>query len=239
MAKIKTSKGYLHYNPVNVYTGKKEMNHEVAFENFKVVIRVLQNVGIRVSPAYGTLLGIIRENNFIEWDKDIDLFVLGEDKEKLLDSFWQMKKEGLEVIRVDRCDHLFSVMRNGEYIDFYIMDKITPEIRSAYGEGFMFENHLTDLIDWNFKGVTISVPREYEQCLEFLYGDWRTPVKYYSDSEQNEIRNVMNVLYNYVKKLIPFSIRFWLLKRYHRKDLAKFLAKCEKKNVHLNYEINL
>ena len=237
MSSIKTSKGQLYYKPKNLYLGIKQINREVAFENLKIVLRVLQGANIRVSPAYGTLLGIIRENNFIEWDEDIDLFILSEDKEKLLDAFWTMKAEGLELVRVERCNHLYSVMRNNEYIDFYIMDKISPEIRTGYGDLFMFEKYLTDLIDWDFRGITISIPRQYEECLEFLYGDWRTPVKY-ANFNLSKAKIFKANFKTFLKKMLPFNLRFKLLKKHHRKDLDKFLAKCEKKGVKLNYKIN-
>lgn len=226
----------MHYKPVNIYLGIKQIDRDIAFENLKVVIRVLRESGIRVSPAYGTLLGIIRENNFIEWDEDIDLFILSEDKDKLLNALWTMRDEGLELVRELRCGHLYSVMRNGEYIDFYIMDSISPELRAGYGDLFMFEKYLQDLIDWNFKGLTISVPREYEECLEFLYGDWKTPVKY-ADFNQSKAKIAKKKIRTILKGMLPFPLRFFLLKRHHRKDLDKFLAKCEKKGVKLNYDI--
>ena len=237
MASIQTPRGKLKYKPVNLYLGIKQIDREIAFENLKIVIKVLLNAGIRVSPAYGTLLGIIRENNFIEWDEDIDLFILNEDKDKLLNAFWQMQDEGLMLVRVERCDHLYSVMRKGEYVDFYIMDNISPEIRTGYGDLFMFEKYLTDLIDWDFRGLTISVPREYEQCLEFLYGDWRTPVKY-ANFNLSRIQIMKSNFKTFLKKLLPFNLRFHMLKQHHRKDLDKFLAKCENKGVKLNYKIN-
>lgn len=237
MTSIKTPKGRLYYKPKNLYLGIKQIDREVAFENLKEVVCVLREAGIQVSPAYGTLLGIIRENNFIEWDEDIDLFVLSEDKEKLLDAFWTMKAEGLELVRVERCNHLYSVMRNNEYIDFYIMDKISPEIRTGYGDLFMFEKYLTDLIDWDFRGITISIPRQYEECLEFLYGDWRTPVKY-ANFNLSKAKIFKANFKTFLKKMLPFNLRFKLLKKHHRKDLDKFLAKCEKKGVKLNYKIN-
>lgn len=236
MASIKTPRGKLHYKPVNIYLGIKQIDRDIAFENLKVVIRVLRESGIRVSPAYGTLLGIIRENNFIEWDEDIDLFILSEDKDKLLNAFWTMRDEGLVLVREARCGHLFSVMRNGEYIDFYIMDKISPEVRTGYGDLFMLEKHLTNLIDYDFRGLTISVPRQYEECLEFLYGDWRTPVKY-ANFEMSKAAIKKTQLKNNMKKWLPFRLRFYLLKRHHQKDLDKFLAKCERKGVKLNYEV--
>lgn len=237
MAKIKTLKGEYYYRPVNLTTHNNTINRDVAFENLKVVVRILKDANVQVSPAFGTLLGIIRENNFIEWDTDIDLFVLGEDKEKLLESLWQMKEEGLELVRVDRCNHLYSVMRNGEYIDFYIMDSISPEIRTNYGDSFVLEKYLSDLIDWDFRGLSISVPREYEQCLEFFYGDWRTPVKYYKSKHKFSYKAKKYFLF-YLKQKLPYKLQFWLLKRRHRKDLDKFLAKCNKRNVNLQYKIN-
>ena len=236
MASIQTPRGKLPYKPVNLYLGIKQIDRDIAFENLKVVVRVLRDMGIRVSPAYGTLLGIIREGNFIEWDEDIDLFILSEDKDRFLNALWELKDEGLNLVREERCEHLYSVMRNGEYIDFYIMDNISPEIRTGYGDLFMFEKHLTDLVEWNFRGLTISVPREYEECLEFLYGDWRTPVKY-ADFNLTRFQIAIANAKTFLKKMLPFSFRFRLLKRYHRKDLNKFLAKCEKKGIQLNYKI--
>ena len=190
-----------------------------------------------MSLAFGTLLGIIRENNFIEWDEDIDLFILSEDKEKLLDSLWTMKEVGLELVREERCGHLYSVMRNGEYIDFYIMDSISPELRTGYGDFFMFEKHLTDLIDYDFKGLTVCVPRQYEECLEFLYGDWRTPVKY-ANFEMTKAEILEAKVKNNLKKLLPFDLRFKMLQKHHEKDLYKFLAKCDRKGVRLHEDIH-
>lgn len=237
MASIKTPKGRLKYKPKNLYLGIKQINREVAFENLRILISLLQEFGIRVSPAYGTLLGIIRENNFIEWDEDIDLFILNEDKEKFLNSLWAMKEQGLDLVRVDRCGHLYSVMRNGEYIDFYIMDRLSPEIRTEYGNLFMLEKYLVDLIDYDFRGITVSVPREYEQCLELLYGDWRTPVKY-ANFNLNRLQIARANLRSFLKSILPPPVHLFLLKRHHLKDLKKFLSKCRSKGVTLCYDVN-
>lgn len=236
MAYIETTKGKLHYSPKSIYLGIKQIDREIAFENFKVVNRVLNYAGIRFSPAYGTLLGIIRENNFIEWDEDIDLFILSEDKDRFVDALWTLKEEGLELIRIDRCEHLYSVMRNGEYIDFYIMDNISPEVRSGFGDLFMLERHLTDLIRWNFRGETINVPRQYNECLELLYGDWRTPVKY-ADFELNYMEICMAKFKYWLKNALPFKLRLYLLKKHHQKDLEKFLIKCKKNGITFNHEV--
>lgn len=235
MASLLTPQGKLYYKPVNLYLGIKQIDRDVAYKNLVLLLNVMRRNGILVSPAYGTLLGIIRENNFIEWDEDIDLFVLEEDKQKLLGSFWDLKKEGFDLIRVDRGGLLYSVMRNGEYVDFYIMQKLSPEIRFSAG-AFMLERHLTELIDWTFKDVNVKIPRDYEECLSLLYGNWRKPVKY-ADFHLSKYKIFMIKSMNIVKKSLPHKLTMWLLKKYHKKDFDKFMQRCKENSIKFKYPI--
>ena len=138
MASINTPRGKFYYKPKFIYLGIKQIDRDVAFNNLKVLLPVLEKNGILVSPALGTLLGIIREGDFIEWDEDVDLFILAEDKPKLLNALWALKDVGFDLVRVDRGGLLLSIMRNGEYIDFYIMEKLSPELRGS-ADIFMLE----------------------------------------------------------------------------------------------------
>lgn len=237
MAYIKTPRGKLKYKKKFLYIGIKQIDRDVALENLKVVLDVLNKKGVTIVPACGTLLGIIREHNFIEWDEDIDTFVKSEDKDKLLDALWDLKEQGFEVARSYRYGHLYSIIRNNEYIDFYIVDKISPEVRTNYGTDFVFEKHLTELIDWEFRGVTIKVPKDYDECLEFLYGDWRTPVKW-ADFDINKWGIFKMRVGYFLKNAFPPRIGLKLNKMYHRKDLKKFLSRCEKRGVKLNYKLD-
>lgn len=236
MASIKTPRGRLHYKPINIYLGIKQIDREVAFENLRLLLELLKKESVLVSPALGTLLGIIRDNNFIEWDEDIDLFVLEEDKSKLLNAFWSLKEIGFDLIRVERCGHLYSIMRKGEYIDFYIMERLSPEVRGS-GDIFMLERHLTELIDWNFKGLTIKVPKDYEEFLGLRYGEWRTPVKY-ANFNMSKWHILKIKAINIAKGLIPRPLKLKLLKKYHKKSFEKFLTRCQNKGIHFNYHIN-
>ena len=80
MAVIKTSKGDFHFKPQIVYLGIKQIDKKIAFDNLKVVAEIMNKSDLKWGPVYGTLLGIIRDNDFITWDEDIDLFILEEDK---------------------------------------------------------------------------------------------------------------------------------------------------------------
>lgn len=236
MAVLKTRRGDYHYKPVTLFLGVNQIKKDIAFQNLKDVAEILNKHNIPVAPCFGTLLGIIRDNDFIDWDEDIDLMVLSENKEELLDSFWDMREIGFEFIRHERCYHTLSVMRNGEYIDFNIMDSVSPELRTDYGGGFFFEKHLTHLIDWNFKGLTVKIPKDYEEYLIFMYGDWRTPVRYIQPNLSSWVKFKRKMMHR-VKLMLPLSLRFYLTKRHHTKDLHKFIAKCKTKGIQLNYPI--
>lgn len=236
MAVLKTRRGDYHYKPVTLFLGVNQIKKDIAFQNLKDVAEILNKHNIPVAPCFGTLLGIIRDNDFIDWDEDIDLMVLSENKEELLDSFWDMREIGFEFIRHERCYHTLSVMRNGEYIDFNIMDSVSPELRTDYGGGFFFEKHLTHLIDWNFKGLTVKIPKDYEEYLTFMYGDWRTPVRYIQPNLSSWVKFKRKMMHR-AKLMLPLSLRFYLTKRHHTKDLHKFVTKCKTKGIKLNYPI--
>lgn len=236
MASIKTPRGKLYYKPKNLYLGIKQIDRDVAFENLKILLNNLKKNNVLVTPALGTLLGIIRDNNFIEWDEDIDLFVLEEDKDKLLNAFWELKNEGFDLVRAERAGLLYSVMRKGEYIDFYIMEKLSPELRGS-ADIFMLERHLTDLIDWDFRGITIKIPKDYEEFLELRYDNWQTPVKY-AQFNMTKWRILRVKAINIIKSFIPRPIKIKMLKKYHTKNYLKFLEKCESKGITFKYPIN-
>lgn len=235
MASVKTPRGRLRYKPANLFLGVKQIDRDVAFGNLKDLMGIMEQHRILATPAFGTLLGIIRENNFIEWDEDIDIFILEEDKDKLLDSFWDLERIGFKLVREDRCGLLYSIMRNGEYVDFYIAEKMSPEVRGSCDE-FVLESRLTDLIDWDFRGLTVKIPRQYEEALTLRYGDWRTPVQY-ADFSISRAKVFLFKLKNMFKGAIPFNIKRRLLKKYHRKDFDAFLERCRQNGITFKYPI--
>lgn len=237
MKYIETSRGKFYYTKRYYYLGKKRINKEIAFDNLKDILTIMRNHNISVSPACGSLLGIIRDGGFIDWDEDIDLNILKEDTEKLKDCLWDLKGKGFELFRCDRCGHLYSIIRNGEYVDFYIMEKISPEVRTNFGPDFVLDEHLTYLRDWDFNGLTIQVPREYESYLELMYGNWKTPIQY-ADFELNKFQIAKKIFWSWFKNLPSYNMRIRLLKRHHKKDLVKFLDRCKKFNVILKCPLN-
>lgn len=229
MKSIRTPRGRFRYKPVYLYVGRKVIDRQVAFENLKELVPLLDGMGIHFGPFLGTLLGIVRENDFIEWDEDIDLYVLKDDEEKLLDGLWTLREHGFELVRYDKRG-LYSVMKNDEYIDFYILRKISEDLWYDNGREFLFDRFVTDLVDHDFKGVTLKIPRDYDAFLTFQYGDWRTPVQY-ADYQASRFRIFLGRVFWEMKNLIP---KVWypaFLRAYHKKDWEKFLAKCDRLGI--------
>lgn len=237
MARIETSKGFFHFIPQTVYLGIKQIDKDVAFENLKVVADIMNKTGLNWGPVLGSLLGIIRDNDFITWDEDIDLYILEEDKEQFLPLLFEFKAAGFDVIRYWRCG-LISIKKNGEYIDFYFVKKIADNIRCANGDVYFFEKYFQDTIVWDFKGIKFNIPREYEEFLEFRYGDWRTPVKY-CDFNMSSCRKWKLIIMLYIKNHIPDFIYYPLFRRHHQQNLEKFKLKCAAKGIELPADLSL
>ena len=82
MPKIHTSSGTITYKTYPLYTGVKVINKEISQENLLLLKRILDNYSIFFGLIAGTLLGAVREHDFINHDEDTDLFFLEEDKQK-------------------------------------------------------------------------------------------------------------------------------------------------------------
>lgn len=229
MAKIKTSRGTLKYKPVVLYPGIKKMDKEKAHENFKIIASFLDKNGIKWGPVIGTLLGMVREHDYIEWDEDIDLWIFEEDEDRFKDMLWDIKELGFDIVRYYRRG-LYSIMRNDEYIDFCVMHKVGKNVRYNGGQAFMLEKYLQDTIPLDFKGITVQIPREYDEFLTFRYGDWRTPVQYLNFNmgffKKNYIKFRLWLMY-YIPECIYHKIRI----RNHAKELEKFKAKCRSHGI--------
>lgn len=237
MGKIRTSRGDLKFKSRILYLGIKQIDREQALENLKEVYSVISKTKLHWGPIFGTLLGIVRENNFIEWDEDIDLYIKEEEEELFKDTLWDLKALGFEIIRYERRG-LYSIMKRGEYIDFYVLKKISPTLRHAGGWEFIFDKYITDTVIHDFKGIRFEIPREYDEFLTFHYGDWRTPVKW-ANYQMNPFQKFKAKAIFYIKNNIPDFMYYYLIDRYHRKDLEKFKQKCIKKGCPIEDGVKL
>lgn len=230
MPKIKTPKGYIKYKTIPLYEGIKLIDKEKAEENLHLLMPVLEKYGIKTQLAAGSLLGAMREHDFITHDEDIDLNILEEEKDLLFTALHDLEMLGFKVARYDRRG-LISIIRNGEYIDFYIFSPYKNGLR--YCSGIIFpKEFVEDLTTLRFKDETFYVPRETENYLIFEYGtNWRTPVVWnnYNLSRWNRFKFMLK---ERMKDYIPDALFFKLVIPAERKLYEKYYKKLTKYNEH-------
>ena len=85
---IKTPKGKYRYEFIPLFVGTKIIDKEISTRNIKEFKRILNEAGVEFILSYGTLLGAVRENDFISHDEDIDLSMLHDGLPRLLSSLF-------------------------------------------------------------------------------------------------------------------------------------------------------
>lgn len=151
------------------------INIEIAYKNLLSFSSFLTDQNIYHGIIYGTLLGLYREQSLIKHDKDVDIYILNEDANKLLQSLYLLEKVGFKVIRLEK--KLISIFKDGEYIDIYIYSKFFFKFRKS-GRSVIKASYLEKPSFIKIKGFKFYVPSPTEKFLIQSYGsDWREPKK--------------------------------------------------------------
>lgn len=221
--------GEIHYKTIPLYPGCKRINKETAFENLLLVRDVLNNKGVSFMLIAGTLLGAVREKDFIAHDEDIDIAFIEEDKQKVFDTLPNLLELGFQIARYDRRG-LLSIMRNGEYIDFYFFASYTTTIRCC-GGWLVLDEFITQTGTIIFKGETFKVPKDYIGFLRCEYGEnWQIPAQWF-DYNMPKWKIVFLNIKEYIKDMLPNDIYFLLAKRSELAMIRKYECKI---NAYLN-----
>lgn len=172
--KIETKKGDFFYEPIELYYGRKIIDRDICKENLLIFKKILDDNNISFGLIFGTLLGAIRENNFIEHDEDVDIFILDELREEILETLFEFEEYGFKVARYT--DSILSLIRNNDYIDVYFFKESLSNRRCM---NYIYPSHyFYNLIKYNFLGTQFKVSKEYIKFLEEIYGkDWHIPKK--------------------------------------------------------------
>ena len=224
MTYIKTSRGFMKFSQHIIYDGMKRQNDTIALENLAILTRYLDSSGLNWGPAFGTLIGIVRNDSFLPWAQWLDFYFLKEDEERFKDLLWKLKDEGFELVKYERRG-LYTLQRKCEYSNFYVFRKISPDIRHSGGRDFIHEKFIQKTIKWNFK---------------FQYGDWVKPVQT-TNFKKNFIGRFLSKSWIWLKLNLPDSMYYPLILHYHQSDFKRFKKRCCElecpvpQNVELSY----
>lgn len=237
MANLKTSKGWLEYNQHLLYFGDKTINKEVMHENLQILSVYLDKIDINWGPCFGTLLGIVRNEDFIPWNPVFDLYILKEDEERFKDVLWMLKEVGFELVRHERRG-LYYLCRRGEYFKVFVLFKVCTDIRHTGGIDFIHEKYLQNTVKWDFKGIELNVPVDVDEYLTLQYGDWVTPKKTVT-YEKSFFTMRWHWLKTWTLDHLPNNLYYtWLLKQ-QKKNFAVFKALYQKGGVRVPEQVQL
>lgn len=238
MAHINTSIGSLEYKSHLLYFGNKVINKDVMLDNLRNLSRYLDKIDINWGPAFGTLIGVVRNDDFQPWKPIFDIYILKEDEERFKDVLWLLMEVGFRLMRHERRG-LYFIERNGEYIKVFVLHKISSDVRHTGGSDFIHEKYLQNTIKWDFKGIQLNVPAEVDEYLAFQYGDdWTTPKQtvFYN---QSIISKYLHWGIVWIQDKLPNSIYYYWLLLHRQKDFQKFKTRCEEAGIPLPENVQL
>ena len=174
---IHTSNGDILFEPTReFFNSQKKINKKNSRENILILRNILIKTQIRWGLLFGTLLGAVRERDFIAWDIDTDIFVFDEDKQDLLDSIFELQEHGFKVIRFNDKKSILSIERKDDYIDFYFFKK------SFFGRKcekyFIPKKFFINLTEIEFFNKNFPTFNHVKQFLVFQYGKtWNIKIR--------------------------------------------------------------
>jgi phosphorylcholine metabolism protein LicD len=169
-------------NSESIFNEYKTINRKQCKENLFFLKKVFDKNKIFFRLGYGTLLGAIRENNFILGDNDIDLVFDKQDKVKVDKLIPFFVSNDFEVRR--RFVNFISLSKKGNNVDFYffsernLIDRLLGRVTCSYGIWCVYLD--TAYFDFSeertFLGKKFNVFRNPENWLAHNYGcDWMIP----------------------------------------------------------------
>ena len=146
----------------------------------KELSQILNKKEIKHYITGGTLLGAIREKNFIKWDWDVEITVLTDQIFNIKDEFSDLfLKSNFQVSKyVDKYDSLkWKLTKYNctyEIMGYYREGKWMYRLGKDYKVPADFFDKPSDLFFLGNLYKTVSEPKKY---LDFCYGNWQIPIR--------------------------------------------------------------
>lgn len=219
MPYIKTSKGKIKYKVIPLFWGVKRINKKLSRENLEIVDDLSKKHKFRFMLGWGTLLGAVRDSDFIDHDEDTDLLCLESEEDALLDMIPDLLEKGFKIARYEP-HRLLSVVRKDEYMDFYIHRQYNEKLYICGGNPIP-KQFLDEVSQIKFLQRIYLCPKDIDGVLEFWYGeDWRTPVIY-----NNYNLSKVIVLKMRVKSWLKYHLPNCILVRIQEHEDRKFMKR--------------
>ena len=223
--KIKTDRGVYRYKFVPIFQGIKRIDKKIARENLVLLKRLCDVAGLKFILFYGSLLGAVREHDFITHDKDIDVVMYKTDMSKFLNMLFDLRKEGFELARYE-CRGFLSIIRKGEYIDVYFYEPYPKDTNLWYCcQDICDKKYVLDLMPYEFLGKEYLIPRDYIGYMEYYFGsNWRTPIQQFNYNK-TALAKLKEYIVQYIKAVLPPAVAEWWQRRTDAPKLQQWINK--------------
>lgn len=168
------------------YISKRDANYlqKNGLETLKLIKRILNELNIEFWLDTSTLLGAIREKNFIKGDNDLGLGIKLKDYSKNLEK--QFEKNGIKLIREFSIDNkTYGLEQTYIYkgVEIDIFYHIHFEDKTKYHSFIFNENSPKEYIvkeaifpfkgltEFEFLGEIFKIPKNYKEYTAVKYGD--------------------------------------------------------------------
>lgn len=158
------------------YENSKALDKKKAKKNLLLFKDVLDAHHLDFYIMHGTLLGAIREQDFIDFDIDIDTCTNNE--KELINLIPILCEVGLKLCRYNK-GKIYSFIKDDIYIDVYIYKEAPFMFYYKYCRylGRLFPKKFFDGFEIiNFLNTQFKAPNHSIELLEYWYGkEWRVP----------------------------------------------------------------
>ena len=154
----------------------KHKNRKTLLLLYKFCCNIFKKNNLNFIPFYGTLLGIIREKNFIDGDDDIDILVNFKNYNKILKI---IKKKKIKTGKLNKnIIQLYTPTGKGP-IDIYFYSRIGKDILIKWDGNLLYsQKHIFPLKKIVFKNEKITIPFDSNEILRQTYGkNYLIPMK--------------------------------------------------------------
>lgn len=167
----------------------RPIDRDILFKNLVEIHHVLDSFKIRHWLSHGTVLGVYRDHNFIEWDDDADIGLDYSQRDLIKPALKELERRGFYIppsdpkkpINKDNAPYYDMVaIKDGEKVEGWFFEKKGNEYiydEKRCGRDLAHPAKYYDRLDkFNFKGVDFNIPSRIEDYLVMMYGEtWMIP----------------------------------------------------------------